>query len=451
MRISSKLWPGRHQRYQDMSVLAATAQLDGPQMCELNDHVATCDACRNFLESIAQASMQAMPLFAERSSTPDIVPPEGMRARFLYKLVAEQLQAECDQHPVLQEKPLSEKPLSLVRSGGSHRGKPSAAVGELSTRRFDIVSSLWRHAAALAVCGLIVLLGIVATRIATRNHETAAQTPRPSPLVSASNSQATVPDQVVLLERQKEQLESDLAPLRVKVVDAETERKVLGEKLADADKKLAALTIADRGRGSSATRENQQMQNEVSSLHIEVETLRSQLDQTEAKLTAQRLESQGLRTKLEETESNLQREQDQKSARSQIGDLVAARNLHIVDVYDANSKGKRQPSFGRVFYIEGKSLVFYAYDLEDHRRPNTKVAFHVWGEKAGIKETTRSLGVLRNDDANEGRWTMTVEDPKILSQINSVFVTVEPANKEFGGPRGKKVLYAFFGSPPNHP
>jgi hypothetical protein len=415
-------------------------------MCELNDHVATCDACRNFLESIAQATMQAMPLFADRAPTTDIVPPEGMRARFLYKLAAEELQAECDQQSVLQE-----KPLLFVRSGGSQRGKPSAAEEQMSTRRFDIVTSLWRPAAALAVCGIVALVGIVAIRVATRTYETAAQTPRPSPPGSASNSQATVPDQVVLLERQEEQLESDLASLRLKLVDVETQRKVLGEKLADADKKLAALTIADRGHGSLATQENQQMQNEDSSLHIEVEKLRSQLDQTEAKLTAQRLESQELRTKLEETESNLEREQDQKSARTQIGDLLAARNLHIVDVYDADSKGKRQPSFGRVFYIEGKSLVFYAYDLEDHRRSNTKVAFHVWGEKAGMKETTRSLGILQNDDANEGRWTMAIEDPKILSQINSVFVTVESANKEFAGPRGKKVLYAFFGSPPNHP
>jgi predicted nucleic acid-binding Zn-ribbon protein len=269
--------------------------------------------------------------------------------------------------------------------------------------------------------------------------------------VSASSPQATGSDQVILLEGQKGKLESELASLKDKLVNAETERKVLVEKLADADKKHAALTMADRGRGSLATQENQQGQNEVSSLHIEVEKLRSQLDQAEAKLTAQRLEGQELRTKLEETESNLQREQDQKSARTQIGNLVAARNLHIVDVYDADSKGKRQPSFGRVFYIEGKSLVFYAYDLEDHRRSNTKVAFHVWGEKAGMKETTRSLGILQNDDANEGRWTMAIEDPKILSQINSVFVTVESANKEFAGPRGKKVLYAFFGSPPNHP
>jgi len=134
-----------------------------------------------------------------------------------------------------------------------------------------------------------------------------------------------------------------------------------------------------------------------------------------------------------------------------VGDLVAARNLHIVDVYDADPNGKRQRSFGRVFYIEGKSLVFYAYDLADSRRLNASVVFHVWGERAGVKETTHRLGILHNDDINQSRWAMTFDDPKVLSQINSVFVTAESASNRYDSPHGKKVLYAFFGSPPNHP
>src|SRR5258708_24391459 len=62
-----------------------------------------------------------------------------------------------------------------------------------------------------------------------------------------------------------------------------------------------------------------------------------------------------LAAKLDTTEDQLRRENDLNSAKLELGDLVAARNLHIVDVYDADSNGKRQRSFGRVFYIEGKS------------------------------------------------------------------------------------------------
>jgi hypothetical protein len=120
-------------------------------------------------------------------------------------------------------------------------------------------------------------------------------------------------------------------------------------------------------------------------------------------------------------------------------------------VYDADPNGKRQRSFGRVFYIEGQSLVFYAYDLDDPGRFKTNVVFHVWGGKAGVKEVTHSLGILHRDDSGQNRWAMTFDDPKVLTQINSVFVTAESASKHDDQPHGKKVLYAYFGSPANHP
>ena len=86
-----------------------------------------------------------------------------------------------------------------------------------------------------------------------------------------------------------------------------------------------------------------------------------------------------------------------------MGELVAARNLHIVDVYDADPSGKRQRAFGRVFYTEGRSLVFYAYDLEDQRQLKASVVFHMWGGKAGVKEVTHSLGILHKEDDGQAR------------------------------------------------
>ena len=134
-----------------------------------------------------------------------------------------------------------------------------------------------------------------------------------------------------------------------------------------------------------------------------------------------------------------------------MGDVVAARNLHIVDVYDADPSGKRQRSFGRVFYIENKSLVFYAYDLDAPENFRKNVTFHVWGGKAGVNDVSHSLGILHKDDDGQGRWAMTFDDPAVLAEINSVFVTAEPADRRTDAPRGKKVLYAFFGNKPNHP
>jgi hypothetical protein len=46
---------------------------------------------------------------------------------------------------------------------------------------------------------------------------------------------------------------------------------------------------------------------------------------------------------------------------------------------------------------------------------------------------------------------MKYEDPKILEEIDTVFVTLEPAGSPFSNPTGKPILEAYFGTPPNHP
>ena len=250
------------------------------------------------------------------------------------------------------------------------------------------------------------------------------------------------------LERQKSELETKLVDMKQELATAESERESLSNELASAKEKLATLTTQTAIRStqdSPAT--GQQAGEQVATLQAQVDRLGQRLAEEEVSLDVQKQTSKELSAKLDSTSSDLQRERDLKSAKSELGDLVAARNLHIVDVYDADGNGRRQQSFGRVFYIEGKSLVFYAYDLDDPSRFKTNVVFHVWGGKAGMKEVTHSLGILHKDDANQNRWAMTFDDPSVLAQINSVFVTAESASKHDDQPHGKKVLYAYFGSP----
>ena len=51
-------------------------------------------------------------------------------------------------------------------------------------------------------------------------------------------------------------------------------------------------------------------------------------------------------------------------------------------------------------------------------------------------------------------------DPRVLAklvwlirqeEIDTVFVTLEPAGRPFAAPTGKPILEAYFGTPPNHP
>jgi predicted nucleic acid-binding Zn-ribbon protein len=276
---------------------------------------------------------------------------------------------------------------------------------------------------------------------------------RRSPLAAASADDARTADlaRIEELQQQKDQLQSQLSNVKSKLADASTEQETLSEKLADADSKVARLMSSGQSEEARATQDSEAAKNQMNFLQNEVERLRFALDDSKANLNAEQSRSADLRAKLDQTNSDLLREQNLRDAKNQIGDLVAARNLHIVDVYDTDSEGKRQQAFGRVFYTEGKSLVFYAYDLQDSRHLNANIVFHVWGEKAGVKETTHSLGLLHNEDATQGRWALTFDDPKVLAQINSVYVTAESDGKHSDEPRGRKVLYAYFGSEANHP
>lgn len=77
---------------------------------------------------------------------------------------------------------------------------------------------------------------------------------------------------------------------------------------------------------------------------------------------------------------------------------MVARNLHIVDVYDADHSGKQHKSFGLVLYDEGKSLVFYAYDPRRPQAVQGQRGVLRVGRQDRVKEVTHNLGILEKDD-----------------------------------------------------
>jgi len=438
-----------------MCTLAVTAQLGGAQMCELNEHIATCVSCRKVLESLAQVSLQAMPLLVDkRAPMAQAVPPSGIRERFLARLASET--TDTENRTALRPFPMpgvNGHPISPEQGAVKIGAQQEQSSFRISKAVFS--SRLWRPFVVATGCMIVAVAAYYAgTRRTvqpppqlTQAHPVVS-TPPPAPQIAPKPIDS---DHMSQLERQKTELEGALARLKERLSDADGKRQSLRDELAAAKEKLAAVTTQAQSASQSSLVKDQEAKNQVATLQSQVDRLNQRLAESEVKVDVQKQTSEELSAKLETTTADLRRELDLKSAKSELGDLVAARNLHIVDVYDADPNGKRQRSFGRVFYIEGKSLVFYAYDLDDSGRFKANVVFHVWGGKAGVKEVTHSLGILHKDDAGQNRWAMTFDDSNVLAQINSVFVTVESASKHYDEPHGKKVLYAYFGSPPNHP
>jgi hypothetical protein len=75
----------------------------------------------------------------------------------------------------------------------------------------------------------------------------------------------------------------------------------------------------------------------------------------------------------------------------------------------------------------------------------------VWGKKDGPGQAAKSLGIFYSDDKAQKRWVFKYDDPKVLSEIDSVFVTLEPPGKNLTEPKGDKFLYAYLRNQPNHP
>jgi hypothetical protein len=63
----------------------------------------------------------------------------------------------------------------------------------------------------------------------------------------------------------------------------------------------------------------------------------------------------------------------------------------------------------------------------------------------------KNLGALTKEDQAQKRWVLTITDPKVLAEIDSVFVTLEPTGQAGERPSGKRLLTAFLSTAANHP
>jgi hypothetical protein len=175
--------------------------------------------------------------------------------------------------------------------------------------------------------------------------------------------------------------------------------------------------------------------NQISEDDAHSATLQAQVDELNASLRVREQD-------IAENEELLQHDRD-------IRNLIGSRDLYISEVYDVAKNGKTQKPFGRVFYTKGKSLVFYAYDLDQQPGVKTASTFQAWGRQGTDQQHDINLGMFYRDDQNRKRWILKSTDPLTLARIDAVFVTVEP-NRQTSEPNGKPLLFTYLRMLPNH-
>jgi hypothetical protein len=273
------------------------------------------------------------------------------------------------------------------------------------------------------------------------------------------------------LQKQPDEQSAALQEAQVRRI-VELERQS-SEKQQELDKSRSALRVLE-DRSNDLTIVNSQAEGRLQAVSQQRDALNAQL-QTEAQaFEGDRAELTKLRTERDETllrtasvearNKELDRENREQEGRLKdaeqylssdrdIRELMGARKLYIADVFDVDGSSRTQKPFGRVFYTQGKSLIFYAFDLDRQTKILNASSFQVWGQREapeGEQASPMNLGILYMDSEANRRWVMRFDDPKQLAEIDAVFVTVEP----HGGsqkPTSKPFLYALLRNEANHP
>ena len=307
-----------------------------------------------------------------------------------------------------------------------------------------VFASVCAVAAVVLVAGFLVIARQKSSPAAAYSHQGVVP---PMTTATVDASPQNHPDQDTKLRQELASTRSEITSLEATIQKQRGDLESMGE----AQSSLTSRLADEEQENANIRSEKAQLEARIAGLEADVAKSKSDKSAGDAVLALQETELRNLQNKLADQEAVLNQQEDLAARGSDVRDLVVARNLHIIDVHDRDGDGKSQRAFGRIFYTEGKSLIFYAYDLADPRKVDAKVSFYVWGERLGAEKPISSLGIFHNDDAKDGRWILTFDDPNVLAQINSVFVTVESSRKAIKEPGSRRILFAFLGEKPNHP
>lgn len=437
--------PTSHREFLELCALSIGGPLSRDEERRLERHLAACSACSDVLKEYQKISQLGFSAAApDLMPDPGAVAPLGSTASAKRKLFR-QLQSEGVLVPAHAPARFwwverFERFLDIRAAAG-----PLFPQGELL--------SLMRYAAAI----LLVAIALVsAYRLGAKKGSQLSES-RPlaqpsTPLALDQQSGNLAQDGQALVEKlhDRNRLIQDLTNRRNRELGEVARLKEQGKNLQD------AIAKAGEERSQLASERDAvaaQLKLAQSSLAKTGEDLAGLRQQREADLIrATDLESRiaELSERLKDREDTIEEQQRLLAADRDIRELMGARDLYLAEVYDVGRDGDTQKPFGRIFFTKNKSLIFYAYDLDQQPGIKNASAFQAWGQRGPDRKHALSLGIFYQDNTANKRWVLKVDDPKTLQQIDAVFVTVEP----HGGsrePSGHRLLFASLRVEANHP
>jgi hypothetical protein len=426
-----------HRKFEELAALALGNGLTGGERMELKRHLEMCAACRVISSEYSLLSMEGMAFLAVeygRVSEGELLNDRAARNKLFSRIRAS-------------------LPPAPVAAEGRPRPLGGFLAGSTGTR--------W----ALAAVAACLLVGVAVSAFQLGNRRQAVRegtsiaaltAPTPAPFQELASERKAAEDllavqaaQITRLQKQISGEQRDLAGLRAAL-----------RSVVDHSNELSASNDKEKAQLRQVSEERDKLAAQVRDAEKAYQVLQAEFTSLKAEHDHALLHSASLESKIEEfsastsdQERRLKDNEQFLASDRDIRELMGARKLYIADVFDVDSGSRTRKPFGRVFYTQNKSLIFYAFDLD--RQPGVKnaSAFQVWGQRDTEptgKARPMNLGILFMDSESNRRWVLRWDDPKQLAEIDAVFVTVEP----HGGsqkPTGKPFLYALLRKEANHP
>jgi predicted nucleic acid-binding Zn-ribbon protein len=441
--------PGEsHDEYLELSALSVSELLSPEELRHLDRHLRICPSCKEIhaqYQALADLGIPAAVTGVESDrpvhSVTDTELDESEAALFA-RVDQESLQTSSTLHN---------------RNAPEHHSAPFA--GQNGFRQEDSIeidngmwrAMWWQFAAAIL---LVFPLGFSLYRVGLHRgaQQAAAAAPRTHPESAVDHG-----------ENRAAQSSAALAAIRDEKAAVAALRAQLSIKTSETDRLKVERAALQQNLASSQSFQ-EQLQRNADALNHQLATDESDLTALRQRISAAgQLDSENtlrvaalreqiddLKATISDKDTAIAREQELLDHDRDIRELMGSRDLYVGEVYDVARNGQTEKPFGRVFYTKGKSLIFYAYDLDLQPGIRDSRTFQAWGSRGSDRSGAVSLGIFYEDNAANKCWVLKAENAKALNGIDAVFVTAEP----HGGsshPSGKPLLYAYLNVEPNHP
>ena len=431
-----------HDEFLELCAVSTSGQLTEEDQRRLQEHLVVCSSCREALQQYEAIIRHAIPAMAADETPENLEAGPRWSEKRAESALFERIAREEGKPGIEQN-----GPIQIHRQTSAPRVLSPASA------------AAWRSVWVLYAAGILLFIALgfcayeVGIRRGTNAANVAAPHSDPQSQISLEEKLSDASHEREVARAQVEQRDSLIADLRRQL---QQQSAKMDQMKAAQEQSDAALRNADAGR-QELIQQRTEAEQKFNAAQLSAQALQTKLDSIAEKPSQDAKQAATLDAKVNEL-TNLLHQRDAVVDQQQellahdrdIRELIGARDLYVAEVYDVARTGATQKPYGRVFYTKGKSLIFYAYDLDQQTVAKNASTFQVWGRRGPDREQAFPLGIFYEDNAAKKRWVLKLDDPKLLAQIDAVFVTVEP-NGRSRKPSGKPLLFAYLRVDPNHP